>query len=159
MKKFIFALIVMALPMTIQAQSEGLLARKSIKSANADLSTYAAKGAVPEVDGKIVFKADILAPGKTKEDLYQKVAQWASYRYSANSVRGNYTDNDFFKNLEYATVKSADKNSGRFQCQVQKNLSSPLSRSQKIILKHSTFLTLWSLTVKYHSILILCLSM
>ncbi|MBQ6750597.1 MAG: DUF4468 domain-containing protein [Bacteroidaceae bacterium] len=117
MKKFIFALIVMALPMTIQAQSEGLLARKSIKSANADLSTYAAKGAVPEVDGKIVFKADILAPGKTKEDLYQKVAQWASYRYSANSVRGNYTDNDFFKNLEYATVKSADKNSGRFQCQ------------------------------------------
>ena len=116
MKKTIIALIAVALPMMIQAQSEGLFARKTPKSTNADLSAYTAKGVVPEVDGKIVFKDVISAPGKSKDDIYQKVAQWASFRYEANSVRGVYTDADFFKNIEFSKVKAADKQSGKIEC-------------------------------------------
>ena len=116
MKKMIIAMLAVALPMMIQAQSEGLFARKAPKGNNADLSVYAAKGAVPEVGGKIVFKDVIAAPGKQKADIYTNLAQWASLRYAANSGRGEYTDVDFFKNIEYATVKSADKQNGTIQC-------------------------------------------
>ena len=116
MKKIIFAFIAMALPMMIQAQSEGLFARKSIKSAK-DMSAYEAKGAVPEENGMVVFKDVIAAPGKTQADLFAKVAQWASLRYEPNSTMGVYTEPGFFKNIEYSKVKSADKQSGKIECQ------------------------------------------
>ena len=45
------------------------------------------------------------------------MAQWVSLRYEANNARGVYTEADFFKNLEYAAVKSADKQSGTIKCQ------------------------------------------
>lgn len=118
MKKFLIALFAVALPMMMQAQSEGLFSRKAPKGQKADLSAYAAKGAVPEVDGKVVFKDVIAAPGKTKDDIFTKLAQWASLRYEANSVMGDdYRDANFFKNLEFAKVTKADKQSGTLQCQ------------------------------------------
>ena len=117
MKKLIMALCVAALPMMMQAQSEGLFARKKMKSASADMTIYKAKGAVPEVDGAVVFKDVIAAPGKTKEDIFAKLAQWASLRYEPNSVMGIYTDPNFFKNLESSKVKEANKQSGKIQCQ------------------------------------------
>ena len=115
MKKIVIAMLAVALPMMMQAQSEGLFARKAPKGVNADLSVYAAKGAIPEEDGKIVFKDVITAQGKQKADIFTKLAQWASLRYGANSMRGEYTDVDFFKNLEYAKV-SADKQNGTIEC-------------------------------------------
>ncbi|MBQ0046656.1 MAG: DUF4468 domain-containing protein [Prevotellaceae bacterium] len=116
MKKVIFALFAIALPMMMQAQSEGLLARKTPRTKQ-DLSAYAKPGAIPEVNGKVVFADVIAAPGKSKEDIFKKVAQWASLRYDANSMRGIYTDDDFFKNIDFSKVKTADKNSGEIECQ------------------------------------------
>lgn len=132
MKKIIIALFAVALPMMLQAQSEGLFGRKTPKGAKADLSAYAAKGAVPEENGKVVFKDVIAAPGKTKDDIYVKVAQWASLRYEPNSVMGVYTDADFFKNLETAKVKVADKSNGTIQCQGAEEMvfsSKPLAKN------------------------------
>lgn len=117
MKKLVMALCVATLPLMMQAQSEGLLARKAVTAASADMKTYTAKGAVPEVDGAVVFKDVIAAPGKSKEDIYAKVAQWASLRYEPNSVMGFYTDPNFFKNLEFSRVKEANKENGKIQCQ------------------------------------------
>lgn len=69
MKKIFIALFAL-LPLMAQAQSEGLFARKRIKSTEADQSKYAMKGAVPEVDGKVVFSDVIAIPGKTKADIF-----------------------------------------------------------------------------------------
>lgn len=117
MKKIIIALFAVALPMIMQAQSEGLFARKKIKSAKEDQSAYAAKGAVPEVNGEVVFADVIAAPGKTKDEMFAKISQWASFRYEPNSTMGEYTERGFFKNIEFSKVKSADKQSGKIQCQ------------------------------------------
>lgn len=118
MKKIFVALLVVVFPVMIQAQSEGLFSRKKVKTAKADISAYAAKGAVPEVDGKVVFQDVIAAPGKTKDDIFAKVAQWASLRYEANSVMGDdYQQPEFFKNIELAKVKTVDKQSGIIECQ------------------------------------------
>ncbi|MBQ0023622.1 MAG: DUF4468 domain-containing protein [Prevotellaceae bacterium] len=116
MKKIIIALMASALPFMMQAQSEGLFARKTMKAAKADMSAYAKPGAIPSVDGAVAFVSTIAVPGKTKEQIYQNVAQWASLRYEPNSVRGVYTDPDFFKNIEYSLVKSADKQNGIIKC-------------------------------------------
>lgn len=117
MKKLIIALYVATLPMMVHAQSEGLFTRKKIKAASADMTVYKAKGAVPEENGVVMFKDMIAAPGKTKDDIFAKVAQWASLRYEPNSVMGVYTDSNFFKNLEFSKVKEANKQSGKIQCQ------------------------------------------
>ncbi|MDE7117595.1 MAG: hypothetical protein K2O61_03000 [Bacteroidaceae bacterium] len=56
MKKLIIALCVATLPMMVHAQSEGLFTRKKMKAANADMTVYKAKGAVPEENGVVMFK-------------------------------------------------------------------------------------------------------
>ena len=116
MKKSIVVLFIAAIPAMVNAQSAGLFGRKTSKETLSN-PQYAAQGAVPEVDGKIVFKTSIAAAGKSKEDIYAKVAQWATLRYEANSTKGVYTDADFYKNLEYANVKVVDKQGGKIQCQ------------------------------------------
>ena len=117
MKKIIIAILAVALPMMMQAQSEGLLGRKATKG-KADMSIYTAKGAIPEEAGKVVFKDVISAPGKSKEDLFNKVAQWARLRYEPNSMMGDdYRDANFFKNIEFSKVKEANKQSGKIECQ------------------------------------------
>lgn len=132
MKKIIITLFAAALPFVMQAQSEGLFGRKTPKGAKADLSAYAAKGAVPEENGKVVFKDVITAPGQTKNDIYTKLAQWASLRYEPNSTMGVYSDANFFKNLEYAKIKVADKQNGTIQCQGAEEMvfsSKPLAKN------------------------------
>lgn len=116
MKKLLLAIFAIALPIMMHAQSEGLLVKKNIK-ARQELSYYAQKGLVPEIDGKIAFKDVIAAPGKNKSDIFRALSQWASLRYEPNTVRGFYTDENFFKNIEYSKVITADKNSGKFVCQ------------------------------------------
>ena len=117
MKKIIIALIAVALPLMMQAQREGLISRKAPKG-KSDMSVYTAKGAIPEEAGKVVFKDVIAAPGKKKEDIVNKVAQWASLRYAPNSMMGeDYRDANFFKNIEYSKVKEANKQSGYIECQ------------------------------------------
>lgn len=117
MKKIIIALFAVALPLMMQAQREGLLSRKATKG-KADTSAYSAQGAVPEEAGKVVFKDVIAAPGKSKEDIFNKVAQWASLRYEPNSMMGDdYKEPNFFKNLEFSKVKEANKQSGKIECQ------------------------------------------
>jgi hypothetical protein len=117
MKKIIIALFAVALPLMMQAQREGLLSRKAPKG-KADTSAYTAQGAIPEEAGKVVFKDVIAAPGKSKEDIFNKVAQWATLRYEPNSMMGDsYKEPNFFKNLEYSKVKEANKQSGKIECQ------------------------------------------
>ena len=117
MKKIIIALFAVALPLMMQAQREGLLSRKAPKG-KAVTSAYSAQGAVPEEVGKVVFKDVIAAPGKSKEDIFNKVAQWASLRYEPNSMMGDdYKEPNFFKNLEFSKVKEANKQSGKIECQ------------------------------------------
>lgn len=117
MKKIFIVLLAVALPLMMQAQREGLIARKALKG-NVDMAAYTAKGAIPEVNGKVVFSDVIAAPGKTKEDIFNKVAQWAGLRYESNSMMGDdYRDANFFKNIEFSKVKGANRQSGKIECQ------------------------------------------
>ena len=88
MKKIIIAILAVAFPIMMQAQSEGLLSRKAPKG-KADMSVYTVQGAIPEESGKVVFKDIITASGKSKEEIFNKVAQWASLRYEPNSMMGD----------------------------------------------------------------------
>lgn len=114
MKKIIIVLLALSMPLVINAQSQGLFGKKKIK-AQQDLEVYM-QGAVPEVGGKVVFETTISAPGKSKADLYNRLASWANLRYTANQSRGEWTDINYFKNTEYAQVTTADKNSGSLIC-------------------------------------------
>ncbi|MBP5375577.1 MAG: DUF4468 domain-containing protein [Bacteroidaceae bacterium] len=117
MKKIIIAILAVAFPIMMQAQSEGLLSRKAPKG-KADMSVYTVQGAIPEESGKVVFKDIITASGKSKEEIFNKVAQWASLRYEPNSMMGDdYRDANFYKNIEYSRVKEANKQSGIIECQ------------------------------------------
>ncbi|NLV52263.1 MAG: DUF4468 domain-containing protein [Bacteroidales bacterium] len=118
MRKIFFAIIAMALPMMMNAQSVGLLARKPRVTA-ANLSSYAEKGAIPEENGKVVFKKTVAAmAGLSKEDIFNRMQQWAALRYEPNSMVGyDYQDPNFHKNLEYAKLKVADRQNGIIECQ------------------------------------------
>lgn len=115
MKKSIIVFFIAALPAMVHAQSEGLFGRKTSKETLTN-PKYASPSAMPEEDGKIVFRVSIAAAGQSKENIYAKVAQWASLRYEPNSTRGVYTDADFYKNLEYSKVKEIDRQGGKIQC-------------------------------------------
>ena len=132
MKKIIIALIAVALPLMMQAQREGLLSRKAPKG-KSEMSVYTAQGAIPEEAGKVAFKDVIAAPGKNKEDIFNKVLQWANLRYQPNSMMGeDYRDENFFKNIEFSTVKEANKQSGKIECQGAEELIfsvKPLAKS------------------------------
>lgn len=118
MKKIFFTLVAIAAPLLMNAQSEGLFARKAPAGKHqADMSAYTKAGAVPVVDGKVLFGDVIAAPGKSKADIYMKLAQWASLRYEPNSTYGVWTDKEFFQNIEYSKVKIADKERGEIICQ------------------------------------------
>ena len=117
MKKVMLALLVATVPMIMQAQSTGLFGRKGIKAQKADISAYSAKGAIPEVNGKVVFSDIITAPGKSKDEIFSRLAQWVSLRYEPNSTMSDWREPEFFANIEYAKVKTADKQSGKIECQ------------------------------------------
>lgn len=107
----------MALTLTgAQAQS-GLISAKKIYTKKTDMSEYAMKGAVPEVNGKVVFTKQISAPGKSKEDLYKVLSSFAALRFEAGATRGEWREPNFFRNIEYAQVKEADKQAGKIVAQ------------------------------------------
>ncbi len=115
MKKVILALALLAVPFAANAQREGLFGRNKAK-AQQDLTAYM-QGAVPEVDGKVVFTQTIAAPGKTAEQIFAALGQWVSFRYMPNTENGVWNDPDYFRNMENAVVKEADKAKGLFVCQ------------------------------------------
>ncbi len=115
MRKLILALFVLSIPFAADAQRVGLLGRKKMKMEQ-DLTAYM-QGAVPEVDGKVVFTTTIAAPGKTAEQLFPIVAQWANLRYMPNTENGIWNDPDYYFNKDNASVKTADKAKGLFVCQ------------------------------------------
>lgn len=114
MKKLMFAVMVAILPVMASAQSEGLFARKKIKTQQ-DMSAYL-YGAVKEENGKVVFKKTIAVPGQSKKAIFQSVMQWANLRYQPEVSHGEWSDADFYKNYEYATIKSADEATGTIVC-------------------------------------------
>lgn len=70
MRKYIL-LLLLCLPLAIQAQTE---------------SKYLS-GAVPEVDGKVTFTADIKAKGLSQEQIFNIVLNWANHRFQpANNL-------------------------------------------------------------------------
>lgn len=115
MRKIFIAIFALS-PLLMNAQSEGLFTRKKIQKQHADMSAYKSVGAVPVKNGKVTYNEVIAFPGMTKNDIYARVAQWASLRYEANTANGMYTDPWFFKNLDYSMVKTADKEKGIISC-------------------------------------------
>lgn len=107
--------MVLALPLMADAQSKGLFAKKPIKM-NKDMSAYMA-GAVPEVDGKVVFSQNMAFAGKSKEQVFANLAQWASLRYMPDTEHGVWNDKDYYKNLKNAKVVVADESAGMIACQ------------------------------------------
>lgn len=66
----LIALFCVVLPATIYAQR--------------DDSKYLA-GAVPEVNGKVVFSKEFSIPGMTKDEIYQRVQNWMQDRLASNN--------------------------------------------------------------------------
>lgn len=134
MKKIIIALMALSMPLFINAQSSGLFSKKKIASRK-DLTEYM-QGAVPTVGEKVVFNTTISAPGKSKAELYSIVSSWANLRYTANQARGEWNDADFFKNTEYAEVRTADKQNGSVVC----NGAEEMVFSNKALAKDYTYI-------------------
>ena len=67
MKKLIFALF-MLLPIAVVAQDNTWEKAEKAENGNPDAKYLA--GAVPEVDGRVVFSTTIKAPGKTAQQIY-----------------------------------------------------------------------------------------
>lgn len=115
-KKILLALTLATLTTTIYAQSQGIFTKKEMKAARGNSDQYAKKGLIPQVDGKVVFHEVIAMPGKSKDEIMQNLVQWATFRYEPNVSQGTYTESTFFKNIEYAKVKTADKGTGIIEC-------------------------------------------
>lgn len=117
MKRLIYAIILATMPFMASAQNTGLFGSNlSGTKKVADYSAYM-QGAVPEAGGKVTFTHTFKADGKTKADLYNALASWASARYMADVENGKWNDRDYFRNLQYARVSQNDKQAGLIVCQ------------------------------------------
>ncbi len=116
MKNFILTLMVAMLPFCVNAQNSGIFGKKNTSTKVTDFTPYM-QGAVPVENGLVTFSKAIVATGKNKEDLYRQIASWASARYMPNIENGKWTDPDYFRNLAYSTVKTADENKSQIICQ------------------------------------------
>lgn len=117
MKKLFAAFLILSLGCgTVMAQS-GLISAKKIYTKKTEISEYVGKGVVPEQNGKVVFTRAINAEGKSKADIYNAVASFATLRFEPNSSRGDWREPDFFCNIEYAKVTEADKAAGKIAAQ------------------------------------------
>ncbi len=112
MKKYIIAALIMALPLGMVQAQRGLISTKKLYTQKADMSEYAAKGAVPMVNGKVVFTKEIQAFARPKDYIYTQMASFASLRFEANTRRGDWKEPNFFKNIDFARVTKADKEEG-----------------------------------------------
>lgn len=112
MRKFVIAAIIMALPLFAAQAQRGLITTKKLYTQKTDVAEYSAQGAVPEVGGKVVFTKEILASGKSKDDIYNAVSSVAALRFEAGTKRGEWREPRFFKNLDYAKVTKGDRAAG-----------------------------------------------
>lgn len=117
MKKILFTLLVAILPFGYANAQRGLVSAKKIYTKEQDFSLYEKAGAVPVVDGRVVFEATIPAEGKNKDELYKVIASWSAYRFAANTKNATWRDADFFCNLAWAQVTEAEKNEGHIRAQ------------------------------------------
>lgn len=106
MKKLLSLIAVLCVSMLCSTAQAQLLIKKDFKG-RMDADAYLA-GAVPETDGKVCFSATIPAEGRTADQIYAGLSQWASFRFSPEVESGEWTDANYFKNTEFARVKEAD---------------------------------------------------
>lgn len=115
MKKMLMALVVALLPLCM-ADAQGLFSNKEYAGGRQPRETYM-QGAVPEVDGKVVFSKTFYTNGMSKFDVYMKLTQWATFRYNPSTERGKWNDADYFKNTEFARVLEASAEKGILKIQ------------------------------------------
>ena len=119
MKHFVIALMVAILPLCANAQSSGIFGKKATTTKVTDFTPYM-QGAVPVENGLVTFSKTFTATGKNKEELYNRIASWASARYMPNIENGKWTDRDYFRNLAYASAK-VDESGNKTQIVCQGN--------------------------------------
>ncbi len=81
--RLLFVLVCLCLPLTAHAQKE-------------DDSKYLA-GAVPEVDGKVVFSREFSIPGMSQDEIFERMQKWMQIRLKRNqneTSRVVYTDKE-----------------------------------------------------------------
>ena len=120
MKKLRIAMMLAFMPVCIHTAQAQLFSKKNFKG-KMEASAYM-QGAVPEVNGKVEFNENFSAPGKTKDQIFQKVLSWANLRYMPETERGVWNDDNYYKNNEFSKVVSADKNTGIIVCQADENI-------------------------------------
>lgn len=106
----------LALSYSPEAQAQ-LFIKKDFKGRQA--TEYYLAGAVPERDGKVCFVDTVDVPGATQAQIYAGLAQWASFRYAPSVESGEWTDENYFANTEFCTVKEADAEGGHIVCAAQ----------------------------------------
>jgi len=111
----LMALVVALLPLCM-ADAQGLFSNKEYAGGRQPRETYM-QGAVPEVDGKVVFSKTFDTNGMSKFDVYMKLTQWATFRYNPSTERGKWNDADYFKNTEFARVLEASAEKGILKIQ------------------------------------------
>lgn len=80
-----FALLLLCLPVSVMAQND-----------KDDDSRYLA-GAVPEVDGRVVFSKEFNIPGMSKEEIFDRMMKWMEARLKENKNQGSrvaYSDKE-----------------------------------------------------------------
>lgn len=117
MKKFIFTVLVLFLPFGAAIAQKGLVSARKLYTRQVDFACYERAGAVPVVDGRVVFAASIEAAGRSKEELYRVLASWTAFRFAAGTKNGNWREPDFFCNLDWAQVKEADREAHTIKAQ------------------------------------------
>lgn len=120
MKKLMIAMMLAFMPVCIHTAQAQLFSKKNFKG-KMEASAYM-QGAVPEVNGKVEFNENFSAPGKTKDQIFQKVLSWANLRFMPETERGVWNDDNYYKNNEFSKVVSADKNTGVIVCQADENI-------------------------------------
>jgi len=98
------------------ADAQGLFSNKEYAGGRQPRETYM-QGAVPEVDGKVVFSKTFDTNDMSKFDVYMKLTQWATFRYNPSTERGKWNDADYFKNTEFARVLEASAEKGILKIQ------------------------------------------
>ena len=111
MKKIILSMLVAFAPFVANAQKITYFGKAKIMACQE--AAYYMKGAVKEVDNKVVFNETIELPGKTKDDIYAHVMQWVSFRFMPNTENGAWYERGYFKNRDYCAIVNNDKASGK----------------------------------------------
>ena len=78
----LFVLLCICLPVAVHAQKD--------KDKDDDDSKYLA-GAVPEVDGKVVFTKEFSIPGMSQEEIFNRMQKWMEARLKKNENNSHWT--------------------------------------------------------------------